>query len=361
VGQPELLALIDRSEMRQLRQRVAINCRLEFLAKEEIDGYITRRLFIAGDQGRIRFTPKAISLIAKASKGIPRLINKICDFALTAGYIADDFVIKPEYIKKALKELGDLDFNQHPASPIKPGGMKFRGKKSTYALAACIVVFLLVLFSGELLNFGIFGKKIEIITSSDQGTSQPNVRKAIPGLDEPVLEPSKEIPEEAGPAAGTQTKEDPVVANSRPSPYILLLGSFRTLLNTKESAAFYKKKGIDAHWNYVDLEVEGIWYRLFTGGFTTVGEAKQYKKENGLEDSIIISAPWTVFVGQSNSIEDLDEVQSVLKDNQYDYYSEKCEDGSFRLLMGAFKTREGAERLAQEVAKLNLVTEVALR
>lgn len=361
VGQPELLELIGRSEMRQLRQRVAINCRLEFLAKEEIDGYIARRLFIAGDRGHVRFTRKAINLIVEASNGIPRLINKICDYALTAGYIANDFVIKPEYIKKALKELGDLDFNKDQVPGIKPDWMKYRGKKLIYAFAACLMIFLLILFSGQLSNFNIFGKKRYYRPSPDLGAHPASVRKAIPDQEKPGITLSKKISEEMGTPAGPQTQETSIAANSEPSPYILLLGSYRTMFNTKRAASFFKKKGIEAHWNYIDLEDEGIWYRLFTGGFRTIEEAKRYKKKNGLEDSIIISASWTVFVGQSSSFEDLDEVKSVLRDNQYDYYSEKCEDGSSRLLIGAFKTQEGAERLAQEVAKLNLMTEVALR
>jgi hypothetical protein len=100
---------------------------------------------------------------------------------------------------------------------------------------------------------------------------------------------------------------------------------------------------------------------MFTGGFRTIDDAKQYKKKNGLKESIIIAAPWTVFVGLSSSFKDLEAVQSVLRDNQYDYYFESCENGSSRILIGAFKTQAGAERLAQEVERLNLTTEAALR
>ena len=94
VGQPELLELINRPEIRQLKQRVEINCRLEYLARDETGGYIAQRLFIAGCRGNLQFTQKAINLIYAASNGIPRLINKICDYALTAGYLDDEFVKK---------------------------------------------------------------------------------------------------------------------------------------------------------------------------------------------------------------------------------------------------------------------------
>jgi general secretion pathway protein A len=108
VGQPELIDGLSRPELRQLKQRVAINCFLDYLSEEEIEGYIQRRLFVAGDKGNIRFTKQAKKQIAKASRGIPRLINKICDYALTAGYITDDFTIKPKHVTMALDELGNL-------------------------------------------------------------------------------------------------------------------------------------------------------------------------------------------------------------------------------------------------------------
>ncbi|MDY7033919.1 MAG: AAA family ATPase [Thermodesulfobacteriota bacterium] len=106
VGQPELIDILNRPEMRQLRQRIAINCRLEFLRQREIEQYISRRLFIAGDKGRIRYTRRGVRLIYQSSGGIPRLINRICDYALVAGYVANDFNIEPTHIRKALKEIG---------------------------------------------------------------------------------------------------------------------------------------------------------------------------------------------------------------------------------------------------------------
>lgn len=112
VGQPELIDLISRPGIRQLRQRVVINCHLDFLKPHEVEGYISRRLFVAGDKGQIRFSPKAKQLIAKASNGIPRLINKICDYALTSGYISNDFTIGSKHVKNAIEELGNLDFQK---------------------------------------------------------------------------------------------------------------------------------------------------------------------------------------------------------------------------------------------------------
>jgi general secretion pathway protein A len=105
VGQPELLTKLDRPDLRQLKQRVTVSCSLSFLSVEEVRGYIERRLFIAGNQGQIRFSPKAIRLIHKRSGGIPRMINKIGDLALTAAYVSGSHVVEIPHLRAALGEL----------------------------------------------------------------------------------------------------------------------------------------------------------------------------------------------------------------------------------------------------------------
>jgi general secretion pathway protein A len=109
VGQPELLDTISKPEMRQLRQRVAVNCTLDYLKREEVAGYVERRLFVAGNKGQVRFTIAALNKIFRASGGIPRLINKICDYALIVGYLANDYTIQKRYVIQALNELGHLN------------------------------------------------------------------------------------------------------------------------------------------------------------------------------------------------------------------------------------------------------------
>ena len=78
VGQPELLDKIRTPQMAQLDQRVSIRCTLTDLDEEETDRYIHHRLNVAGARGQIRFAPKAVAEIYRASHGVPRLINLIC-------------------------------------------------------------------------------------------------------------------------------------------------------------------------------------------------------------------------------------------------------------------------------------------
>lgn len=105
VGQPELLGQLSRPELRQLKQRVAVHCLLDFLNPEETAGYIARRLAVAGNKGQVRFAPRAIRRIHKHSGGVPRMINKICDLALTAAYAADSRTVEPGHVTAAFEEL----------------------------------------------------------------------------------------------------------------------------------------------------------------------------------------------------------------------------------------------------------------
>jgi general secretion pathway protein A len=85
-GQPELSGLLNREDMRQLKQRIAIRLQIDPLEGSEVNRYLMARWERAGARNLLPFTPQAISVLARASKGIPRVINAICDNALTNAF-----------------------------------------------------------------------------------------------------------------------------------------------------------------------------------------------------------------------------------------------------------------------------------
>ncbi|HTE47635.1 MAG TPA: AAA family ATPase, partial [Gemmatimonadaceae bacterium] len=109
VGQPELLDKIRTPQMSQLDQRVSIRCMLGDLDEQETDRYMHHRLNVAGGRGQVRFSPKAVAEIYRASHGVPRLINLICDRALLAGFAAQTRDIQPEHVRKAVAALRGED------------------------------------------------------------------------------------------------------------------------------------------------------------------------------------------------------------------------------------------------------------
>jgi general secretion pathway protein A len=85
-GQPKLEQKLDQPELRQLKQRIVLRCRLKPIARDEVQAYIDSRLYIVGYRSEDLFEPNAIEKIASYSSGIPRLINIMCDNALLAAY-----------------------------------------------------------------------------------------------------------------------------------------------------------------------------------------------------------------------------------------------------------------------------------
>jgi general secretion pathway protein A len=105
-GQPELDLKLDSHELRQLKQRIALRCHLDPLSLNETREYIGRRLRIAGATGVVQiFSGPAIEAVFRHSRGIPRLVNTICDNALLAGYAKHAATITSEIIDDVARDL----------------------------------------------------------------------------------------------------------------------------------------------------------------------------------------------------------------------------------------------------------------
>ncbi len=108
LGQPELLDILARTEMRQLAQRITARFHLEPLTRHEVKAYVSHRLAVAGQNIQL-FPDKSIKRLYRLSNGIPRLINIICDRALLGAYVEEQYAVNPPIIKKAAKEVfGEL-------------------------------------------------------------------------------------------------------------------------------------------------------------------------------------------------------------------------------------------------------------
>jgi general secretion pathway protein A len=108
VGQPELDEKLDSVELRQLKQRVALRCHLEALAEQETKDYVHRRLQVAGAaeaHAEALFPEPSIAQIQRHSRGIPRLINTLCENALINGFARQLHRIPPEIIDEVAVDL----------------------------------------------------------------------------------------------------------------------------------------------------------------------------------------------------------------------------------------------------------------
>jgi type II secretory pathway predicted ATPase ExeA len=109
-GQPELEGKLRDPSVRQLRQRVSLWCKTQPLSSEETWAYIAERLRIAGASQPV-LSPEAVELVHCYSKGIPRVINLICDHAMISAYVEQIKLIPARIVESVSKE---LDLDQQP-------------------------------------------------------------------------------------------------------------------------------------------------------------------------------------------------------------------------------------------------------
>ena len=121
VGQPELGVMLDSYELRQLGQRITLNCYLAPLNFTETKEYINHRLHIAASKQTVNFDRTSFRLIYKYAQGIPRRINIVCDRVLLTAFGLDSRKITGKITKMALRELADRNAfkKQRPIHLIK--------------------------------------------------------------------------------------------------------------------------------------------------------------------------------------------------------------------------------------------------
>jgi len=105
IGQPEFREILQRPEMEQFRQRVAATCHIGPLDPDETRAYIMHRLKCAGSTDRPSWGEGAFEAIHKATRGIPRRINSVCDRVLLLGFLAERTALTVDDVNEVVKEL----------------------------------------------------------------------------------------------------------------------------------------------------------------------------------------------------------------------------------------------------------------
>ncbi len=103
LGQPELKDILAQPELKQLAQRITARYHLTALDADEVADYVRHRLAVAGAHREL-LLPRALALIARASAGVPRLINVLADRALLAAYVAGSYTVDAGMVRSAIRE-----------------------------------------------------------------------------------------------------------------------------------------------------------------------------------------------------------------------------------------------------------------
>jgi len=116
IGQPELKKHLEKESLKQLKQRIAVRYHIRPLDQDETTFYIFHRLNVSGAAGKIKFKENALEKIFLYSHGVPRIINIICDYALTVGYIEESWIITNKMVERAIREYEGIEsYEEVPA------------------------------------------------------------------------------------------------------------------------------------------------------------------------------------------------------------------------------------------------------
>ena len=125
IGQPEFRSIMQSPHMQQLRQRVIAACHIGPMEQEETRAYIEHRLKCAGYKGRPLFDDDTSAVVFKASGGVPRRINSLCDRILLSGFLAGKTGFSVADIEEVARELSEemlapVPAGQEPLGEVDP-------------------------------------------------------------------------------------------------------------------------------------------------------------------------------------------------------------------------------------------------
>lgn len=155
-GQPELATLLERPELRQLNQRIAVRYRLNPMSLHETRAYIRHRMEVAGETGGVSFTQFATRCVYMFSGGVPRMINILCDRCLLTAYGDERRRITAGVAVRGIREL--LNAPRH-----KKLSRAFAGVTAVAVICIILSLFIPGLIPGKL-NSG--GRPVRPVTSS---------------------------------------------------------------------------------------------------------------------------------------------------------------------------------------------------
>jgi general secretion pathway protein A len=250
VGQLNLLDTLHDAKLRQLDQRISIRCLLKALNREEVEAYITHRLWVARGSTAVTFTPRAIDLVHALSGGVPRMINLIADRALMAGAAAKTDRITDPLILEAANAL---------ALPVSRG----MGRRESLLRAAggarrTILVMLVVLILGAM----------AYVVFVDRSLLEFFGSTTLPAAPRPVTTPTFPVVPPPPPEAILSLAPPSVAAGS----FSVAVGTYDTphQAETAEAALRIRRLPVFA----IDLSTtQGIRRRLLVGPYGTRAEA----------------------------------------------------------------------------------------
>ena len=288
VGQTNLEPLLRSPELRQLDQRISIRYRLEPLNSEETAAYILHRLTIAGGS-KARFSTAAMKLVHQYSRGLPRLINLICDRALLGAYSVRANRVTPDMVTHAAEGL-DIEV------PKRRRWFAVSRRAAVITAAGLAAAAMIAVATQITAVLGPRDPAPTVVSAAPAVTpaksSSPSAAdSALAAANDTAASEATTTPPAAAAAASDSNRVPAAAA------YTIVVASYA--IGGRESGAQIaaltdrlEKSGFAVYYADVDLGSRGIWRRVLVGAYLDLPHAQRdqasLKQTPGLEQSRVM-------------------------------------------------------------------------
>ncbi|MEA2063842.1 MAG: AAA family ATPase, partial [Gemmatimonadota bacterium] len=130
VGQLELKRKLEQADLRQLNQRISVRYQLGPLSTEDAKRYIEHRLFVAGSNSSVAFSDQAHEAIYEYSRGVPRLINLVCERCMLGAYVDQVKRVDRDLVERCRHSLESNLEQEGSESPVQVDGGHIQGPEA---------------------------------------------------------------------------------------------------------------------------------------------------------------------------------------------------------------------------------------
>ncbi len=131
MGQPELEGVLDSPSLRQLKQRVSLRCQLLPLDEQQTHSYVLSRLERAGASAEPAiFEPEALTKIFEYSRGIPRIINNLCENSMVNAFARQQHTVTGDMISEVAADFRLITSTSIPEEPVDAGAVPAENNES---------------------------------------------------------------------------------------------------------------------------------------------------------------------------------------------------------------------------------------
>jgi len=267
VGQVELQQMLEKPELRQLNQRISVRFETKPLNRKDTGDYIRHRLRVAWAIPRLQFKKRAFNAIYRLSGGYPRLINMICDRALSNAFQQESYVVTAKIVRRGFRTIKEL-------SPSR-NSIRFRRLiLLAGALALALLIVLLLISRHRIPSTGsISSPKTAAAGPAVAASNETISRKAItaPALVAAVA-PKQGLPAARGPRPNVAPRTSAMPGRKE---YILQTSSFRESGSARTASEELKARGMPSFFEHYRNGPDGGWYRVYAGPYTELSAAMQ--------------------------------------------------------------------------------------